>query len=142
MNMILLLSKTGASFTNISPINSTVEQYGTTNFSCRYNATANPLLIWFINNSLVPSLRNLPNNHRIEAYTNQVFLIITNVSAELNGVTYQCQIISQRQIQNSSIATLYVGKCIIIYNQLEHLQTSSIFRGVSLCAPDLMVLKT
>ena len=106
---------TGASsYANISPINSTVEEYGTTNFSCDYNATTNPLVKWFINNTLVPSLRNLPNNHRIETYTKQDILIITNVSAELNGVTYKCQVIGQRQIQNSSIATLYVGKCIII----------------------------
>ena len=123
---------TGASsYANISPINSTVEEYGTTNFSCDYNATTNPLVKWFINNSFVPSLRNLPNNHRVETYTNQVFLIITNVSAELNGVTYQCQIIGQRQIQNSSIATLYVGKCItIVTKKKQQTQTFTNFKNL------------
>ena len=128
MNMILLLSTTGASnFVVISPINSTVEEYGTTNFSCGYNATTNPLIKWFINNMLVPSLRNLPNNHRIETYTNQVFLIITNISAQLNGVTYQGQVIGQRQIQNSSIATLYV--CKYIQYICKYIHMCSTFNG-------------
>ena len=129
MNMILLLSTTGASnLVVISPINSTVEEYGTTNFSCCYNAITNPLIKWFINNMLVPSLRNLPNNHRIETYTKQVFLIVTNISAQLNGVTYQCQVIGQRQIQNSSMATLYVGKCITIVIKIQPTGTFTNFK--------------
>ena len=129
MNMILLLSTTGTSnFVVISPINCTVQENGTTNFSCGYNATTNTLIKWVINNTLVPSLRNHPNNHRIEIYKNQVFVIITNISAELNGVTYQCQVIGQRQIQNSSIATLYVGKCPTIVIKKEPTGTFTNFK--------------
>ena len=59
------------------------------------------------------SLTNLPNHQRIEFRGNTLTLIITDAKLEVNGTTYQCQLVKDRTIVDSEIATLYV--CIATY---------------------------
>ena len=96
-------------YVQIYPLTSVIHTNRHTNFSCTYNATE-PLIKWYINNTLVPSLTNLPNHHRIELRGNTLTLIITDAKLELNGTTYQCQLVKDRTVIDSEVATLYVCK--------------------------------